>query len=172
MCYCGETEIKNITCLYNFTEEEENICCTLTNFLSFYGQLIVCFSGLFLNTITILLFFDKKLASVFFNRLLLCLAIIDNLYLTSTLLEVYIFSKSNLSFHHHYAFYFIVYPARGITMCCTIYMTVVLALERYTSIVSPHTNPRVVSWTRVARFVGPVVLFLSLIHIWRCRRRG
>ena len=170
MCKCSETNntISNVTCLYALAQEQEEICCILSHLLNAYAQLIVCGVGLFFNSITVLLFFDETLSSVFFNRLLLCLAITDNIYLVATILELWIFSHQNLHFYHACAFYFVIYPARNITMCCTIYMTVMLALERYNAIVKSQTNPQMirnVSWTRVLKFTLPVILFCTLFKI-------
>ena len=97
MCDGGPTNISNETlsdydsnqtCLYELTEEQNEVLCWLKTVLDFYGQLIVCLAGLFFNSVTILLFFNKELSNVFFNRLLLCLSIIDNLYLIIALLEM------------------------------------------------------------------------------------
>ena len=151
------------TCYYEITEEELAHVNTLSNILNDYGQLVVCVGGLFFNIITILLFQNKKLLDIFFNRLLLCLCIIDSIYLIITIMYIWLSSSESQTFSHKYAFYFIVLPARGIAMCCTIYMMVILSLERYRSITS--MNPRAtsqVSWARVLKYVGPVVLFCTL----------
>ena len=130
-CSEGNISISNVTCLYDVPQEQEIIYCIIQQFLGVYGLLVVCGIGLFFNSITILLFFDKTLSCVLFNRLLLCLAIMDNIYLLVTTLEVWTFDKD---FYHDYTFFFIIYPARNISMCCTIYMTVILALERYNAV--------------------------------------
>ena len=130
----------NETCWYDITKEEQAHINTLRKILNDYGQLVVCVGGLFFNIITILLFQNKKLLDIFFNRLLLCLCIIDCIYLIITILYIWLSSSESQTFSHKYAFYFIVLPARGIAMCCTIYMMVILSLERYRSITS--MNPR------------------------------
>lgn len=154
----------NETCLYEFTEEQWTNIAILENALKDYGQLMVCVCGLFFNSITILLLFNKKLSGIFFNRLLLSHCIIASMYLIITLLEIWLCSsQSQEFFYRQYAFYFFVVPARGIIMCCTIYMTVILSLERYTSIVRPQPQGTgQVSWTQVLKFVAPVVLLCTL----------
>lgn len=172
MCDCTQTSNTSDrennttkTCNFALTQEEKDTCCTLKTCLEDYGQLIVCVCGLFFNTVTTLLFLNKKLSGVFFNRLLLCLSVIDNIYLVFTVLEICLSSTDSQTYLREYALFFVVYPARDITMCCTIYMTVILALERYTSTTRPQINPLAttqVSWTKVLKFVGPVVLFSTI----------
>ena len=75
------------------------------------------------------------------------------------------------NFDHMYIYFFVLYPARGITMCCIIYMTVMLAFQRYNAIAKPlcnHiTNPPFnnTSWLRVFKFVGPVILFSIIFKL-------
>ena len=175
MCDCHHSIITNIseaknneTCLYVYTQEEHEIGCLITNILDYYGQLAVCGCGLFFNTITILLFLNKKLSAVLFNRLLLCLSIVDNIYLIITILEIWLSSSQNQTFDHQRAFYFVVVPIRRITMCCTIYMTVILTWERYNSTARPQVNPPETvqaSWIQVLKFVGPGVIGCTLFKI-------
>ena len=168
MCEYSEinNSISNFTCFYDLTQEQEKIHCTIFNF-NLYARLLVCGIGLFLNSVTIALFFDKTLACVFFNRLLLCLAIVDNIYLIVTIVEDCIFSHRATSFDHRYIFYFFLYPTRNITLCCTTYITVILAWERYNAVKS-QPNPetmRDVSWTRVVKYILPVVLFCIMFKM-------
>ena len=142
MCECNELYDSNVIssygnnnleCAYHLTEDQDYICCKVTEILDNQGKLIVCCCGLILNSITIFLFFNKELARVFFNRLLLCLAVIDNLYLTIRMFEPW----QTSSFYHCFVFHFVLYPFGSIVMCCTIYMTILLSLERYNDIVKP-----------------------------------
>ena len=56
-------------------------------------------------------------------------------------------------------------------MCCIIYMTVALTLQRYNAINNPLnneiSNPHLenVSWFRVFKFIGPVILFSVLFKL-------
>ena len=162
----------NQTCLYNLTPQQEKTLFMVSTYLEVYGQLIVCVGGLFLNSLAVLIFVNKKkLLSVFFNRLLLCLMIMDNLYLSITILGAWLIANERL--HYDYTlsctFFYFVCPIKGIIMCCTIYMTVILALERYNAITRPQIpqarNLQVteqVTWSRVLKFVGPIVLICIL----------
>ena len=171
-CNCEQTSItngsetnNNDTCLYELTQEEHEMCCIVKNLLNHSAQLLVCAVGIFFNTLTILLFFSKKLYGVLFNRLLLCLSSIDNIYLIISIVEIWLVSIQSKTFYHQYAFYFVVVPARRVAMCCTIYMIVMLAVERYQSTVRQRLNTQraaQVSWTQVLKYVGPVVIFCTL----------
>ena len=162
----------NKTCLYDLTPEQEKANCLISTYLEVYGQLIVCVSGLFFNSLTVLIFFNqKKLLSVFFNRLLLCLVIMDNVYLSITILDVWLLTNEHL--YHDYALFYpmfcFVYPIKSIIACCTTYMIVMLALEKYNAISKPQ-NRRVQNlsvteeetWLRVLKFVGTIVLICTL----------
>ena len=124
------------------------------------------------NSLTVLLLVtEKKLLSVFFNKLLLCLVIIDNVYLSITILDVWIISTERLyeNYALFYSLFFIVYPTRSIIMCCTIYMTAILSFERYSAIATPlrhrTQSTEEVTWLRVLKFVGPMVLICTLFNI-------
>ena len=166
MCDCSGNiiSINDEICLYELTAGQEETCCSIKNSLDVYGRQILCWGGLFFNSITILLFFNKGLSGVFFNRLLLCLAIFDNMYLIISIMDAWISSQENPNFYHDYAYFFIIYPAKNITMCCTIYMTLLLAFERYNSTTNPHVKKEV-SWIGVLKFVLPVVVFSILFKM-------
>ena len=171
-CDCEQINITNSsesnnndTCLYELTQEQHQMCCMLKHILNHSAQLMVCIGGLFFNTMAILMFFNKKLYGLLFNRLLLCLSSIDNIYLIITIVEIWLVSIQSKTFYHQYAFYFVVVPARRVAMCCTIYMIVMLAFERYQSTVSQRLNTQrtaQASWTQVLKYVGPVVIFSTL----------
>ena len=166
-----DSEDYNETCAYNFTVAQEETCCKLTKYLEVEGRFVICMVGLLFNSIAILLFFDNKLSSELFNRLLLCLMVTDNFYLLIGIAEAWINDISKPSFDQLFLYLFVVYPIRGITMCCIIYLTVILALQRYKCVTRPlkHqrrcTNTSTVSWIQVLKFAGPVFLFSVLFKL-------
>ena len=176
MCDC-DLQSNNLTyqtnenCTYNISPTQLELCCYLTKHLEVEGRIIVCLSGLFFNTYAIFLFSDKKLLSELFNRLLLCLVIIDSVYLSIGILEVWFYSFEKPSFTKLYLYFFFVYPFRGIMLCCIIYMTVTLAFQRYKSIAKPMANimrnPVLngETWTDVMKYVFPVLLFSILFKL-------
>ena len=78
------------------------------------------------------LFSSNKMRSIF-NRLLASLVIFDNLYLLLTLLETL---RRNTEPHalFNLAYCYAFYPLRNVFLCCTIYLAIALALERYRAI--------------------------------------
>ena len=178
MCECNgeflnenETLIEEQTCTYIITTEQEETCCKLTTSLESEGRLIICITGMFFNTIAVLLLIDKRLSKEIFNRLLLCLVLMDNVYLLIGVLEVWINSLEVPSFRDlHFYFYFI-YPFRGIVMCSIIYMTTILAFQRYRAITSPlnfrmqNRQMSGATWLQTLKFVGPVILFSVIFQL-------
>ena len=101
------------------------------------GNLCCGCTGIFLNSITIYVFsfVTKWCKTNFFHRLLICLAIFDTLYISCEISEV--FRHRYNTFLQQTIFVNFVYPIRNIFMFSSVYMTVVLALERYQAITSP-----------------------------------
>ena len=157
----NETIKEKETCSYVMSHEEEDICCALTEQLGI-GKFVICITGLIFNTIAILLLVDKKLYNDLFNRLLLCLIMTDNVYLVIGLVETWLGDIGQPTYNQLYFYFFIIYPARGMTLCCIIYLTVMLALQRYKAVTRPIQNQTRnvnlitgVLWSQVMKFVGP-----------------
>ena len=135
MCSCNSdieynyTHFEEENCEYTVNQLQEEVCCMLTKTLEFEGRLIVCIIGLIFNTISIVLLFDKKLSGEIFNRLLLCLAILDNVYLLIGIAEIYFYVLEKPSLNELFVYFFFLYPARSITMCSIIYITIILAAQ-------------------------------------------
>ena len=71
---------------------------------------------------------------------------------------------------HEYAFGYCLYPLHNFVLCCSIYVTVALALERYRAVWRPveyHNKCKGVNpWRRVVlSYVMPVVIFSVLFNI-------
>ena len=89
MCKCdlenttlsNSSSIDNDTCRYQIDPDLENICCLLQQYLEVEGRLVVCVLGLVFNALVIILLLDRRLVNELFNRLLLCLVLIDSVYL-------------------------------------------------------------------------------------------
>ena len=126
--------IENDTCLFKKDPNLEYICCLLQQYLEVEGRLVVCFVGLFFNVLVIILLLDKKLKNELFNRLLLSLVVIDSIYLLIAVVDIWIYwlgREQQPSFDHLYLFYFIIKPLKGIARLSIIYLTIILALQRY-----------------------------------------
>ena len=100
-----------------------------------FSNLFVGVIGVFLNFITIIVLSSSTMRKNFFNRLLICLAVFDNLYLFCEISEV--FRAQYYTFAQQHAFARFVYPIRSIFMCASIYINIALTLERYQAIAFP-----------------------------------
>ena len=84
--------------------------------------------GLFGNGVAIFLLRSERLASTF-NRLLMGLAFVDNLFIITVCLEA-VRKFVGTSNFHELAFVYFLYHLQSIALSCSINMTVVLAVER------------------------------------------
>ena len=136
------------------------------NHLSFWiggiGQLVLCILGLAFNFIAIPVLHSKILFKSTFNRLLIVLAVFDNLYLCLAIFEC-IRRELDVSFEFHTTLFVnFLYPLHNIVLCLSIFMTVVLAKERFKAISDPIDYHAIMvsgrQWQRVFRYVLPVIL--------------
>ena len=128
---------------------ETNLSCNITHFtreqimhfqdykwwVETIGNLCCGAIGVFLNSITIHIFSSPSLRKNFFNRLLICLAIFDILYISCEISEV--FRHRHNTFLQQSIFVNFVYPIRNVFMFSSVYMTLVLAFERLQAITDP-----------------------------------
>lgn len=166
---------------YYILDEEGNIICEeLTNderqfyanfawWLEGIGQMTVGGIGFLANCIAIPILGSKEMSSMF-NRLLICLAIFDNVFIICSLLECV--RKHIVSTQvHEYIFGYFLYQFHNMIVCCCTYMTVVLALERYRAVWRPieyhnNVNSSPHPWRRVLKsYIIPVVLFSVLFNL-------
>ena len=155
----------------SFTADEEEFCCNLTQFLEVEGRLAICIIGIIFNTIAVILLLDKKLSKEIFNRLLMCLVMMDNVYLVIGVLTVWINSMDQPSFEGLCFYFYFIRPLRGIAMCSIIYMTILLAFQRYMYVTRP-LDSRIrndqhfgATWKKVFYYVGPVILISFAYHL-------
>ena len=76
-------------------------------------------------------YFSSKRLSSSFNRMLACLAVMDNVFLLTCFIEAlrsYMVPYTNI---HQLMFTYFFYPLQSISLMCSNNATVVLALERY-----------------------------------------
>lgn len=104
-----------------------------------------------------------------FNKLLVFLAVFDNVYIVCSVLEGLRKHKA-FSQVHEYAFGYFLYPLHNFVLCCSIYITVTLALERFRAVWRPveyhnkckGANP----WARVTTtYIIPVLIFSVVFNI-------
>ena len=126
----------NITCdLNKFSVDQETFLKEYIWWMDMGGNLPVGLIGFVLNSVAIFVLSTATMRNNFFNRLLICLAIFDNLYISCEIYEVCRRREYTLTQQHIFVNF--VYPVRSVFMCCSIYSTVALTLERFYAITSP-----------------------------------
>ena len=157
----------NITCDSNQdSARREQLIKNFVWWVEVCGNIPVCFAGVLLNCITIIVLSSSTMRTNFFNRLLICLAIFDNIYLLCEISEV--FRHRFSSYGQQHVFVNFVYPFRSVFMCASIYMTVSLTLERHNAITSPvqyRARGTTSMNKRLFNYVMPVLTFTYTILI-------
>ena len=163
----------------NSTENQATRCQISDAQLKFYqiyswwikGIASICLStlGIILNTVAIYILCHKRMRKSLFHNLLLCLTITDLLFLSNGVYVALImqliepFSEIN-----KYIFVSALYPARNVIMCISIYMTVGLSYERYTSIVRPYlqlTRQKTKNFPQLLLYIGPIFACSVLFNL-------
>ena len=171
------TSYTNLTCGKWELTQEENYVQEMHGWLvEGWFSVIVGLLGLVLNIITAYILSRNEFKNIFFNKLLICLAIFDILFLLNGLyktLRINIMKTDICSLQDHISFLFL-YPFRQIVMLCSIYMTIVLALERYLALNKPikyhyrskHFGARKSSGgKRILNYILPVIIFAVIYCI-------
>ena len=143
-----------------------------------FGAILMGSMGISLNVITIFVLLGTELAASFFNWLLVSLAVFDIFFLLNGILEA-LRNHIGSTNTHTYVFIVFLYQFRSVVMCCSIYTTVVLALERYNAIARPIAHQTVgfrtgrqslrqyfsMHWVRLLKYIGPIILFSTIFYI-------
>ena len=137
--------------------------------ISGVGTICVASLGVIFNTMAIFILCDKRMRSSFFNRLLVCLAIADNVFLANAISVVVVEQLIDVSSGDHlFMFVHLLYPTRNMLMCTSIYMTVGLACERFNSTSNPYlhrTRQNGTTCHRLLLYILPVITFSILYNI-------
>ena len=156
----------------NITCEDVDLSPEQSTFLKDYlwwmrnlGNLPVGVAGIFLNSIALIVLLTSSMRSHFFNRLLFCLAIFDNIYLSCELSEI--FRHRYQTSEQFYSFIWLIYPVRNMFMFCSAYMTIALAHERYQAITNPveyRNRDSQNMMRRLSCYVLPILTFSFLYY--------
>ena len=134
---------------------------------------IISTIGIILNCLAIFMFCTKKTLHNSFNFLLINLLIFDSVFLLSIVMAM-VFTETVGARHEFFTYFFakFVFPVRSIAMTGSIYMTLVLAFERYLSTTHPITYQRFSSGSIYIGYlkwyllcVLPVTLFSILFNV-------
>ena len=131
-------------------------------------QIIVACMGLAGNSLAVPVLLSKKLSSIF-NKILVFLAVFDNIFIVCSLLEAIRKNFQPIHDLHVYLFAYFLYQLQSIAIVASIFTTVVLALERFLAVSKPieyhnatqGTNP----WRRVMNYIIPVLVFSTIFNI-------
>ena len=164
---------------YEITENQWAFYESFLWWLEGFGAVLMGLIGLFFNLTTICVLLGSELAASFFNWLLVSLSVFDIFFLLNGILEAFRnhFGSTNI---HTYMFAVFLFPFRSIVMCCSIYTTVMLALERYNALVNPishHGTGGLRSGRqtfigyfqthriRLFKYIGPILILSTVIYI-------
>ena len=156
-----ENQTNEEHCENALSETQINFVATFSWWLETFGYLLVGLLGLLLNIIAMLVLLTPTMWNNFFNRLIMCLAGYDSAFILCGILEI--FRRWQLTFLQQYLFVKVLYPFRSMVMCCSIYTTLVLTLERHQAITSPIQYRSRGSQRKLGRrlfiYIVPVMLF-------------
>ena len=163
----------------SITDDQMTVYLLILWWLEGFGSIVICTIGIVFNLTTIMVVLGSELAATFFNWLLIFLAIFDNFFLLSGVLEAFR-NHIGSSVLHDYVFVIFLFPFRSGILCCSVYTTILLALERYHALAEPvqchransicvkhHSLKRHFSihWARLIKYVGPVLILSTLLYI-------
>ena len=171
----NELLLYNDTFCVDLTTREWEIHYQFRWWLEGVGMLLVGTFGVIFNIIAIFVLMSQEMVGIRFNNLVVCLAIVDNIFLLTSIFyhigHAFGFAIQQ-SYVHQRLFASFVYPWRGISMCCSTYITVALALDRYRAVSNPskykasvrsHTHPILM----VLRCTLPIICASILFNIPR-----
>ena len=158
-------------CVYGSTEEERNLANTINWYLEIVILLPLGIIGICANLTSIPILLSRKMSSIF-NQTLAVLAMVDTTYI---LLDTYRAIVKNLNAEDKcldVKAYWTIYlrPIQIIAMNASIYLTVVIAIERYLAVSRPLSvymgeiggqN----KWRALVFYVAPAIILAILINI-------
>ena len=131
--------------------------------------LTICVIGIAGNCFAFPILLSRAMSSVF-NRLLVFLAVFDNIYLVCSLATAF---KTHVhrSDVQEYVFIYALHYLQSVAIVCSIYATVVLSVERYIAVSRPVQYHIMVNasgaspWRRVLAYMVPTVVFAVLFNL-------
>ena len=152
------------------TVDEWKLYSSISWWVQGIASLILSSFGILLNSLALgILISSRNTKTASFNRLLVCLAVFDNLYLSNGISEA-LRGYLMKSRYYDYVFITFLYPFRSMVMFCSMYTTVVLAYVRYDAITRPlHYTIRARNqvagpWGNAIKYITPVTLMSLLFY--------
>ena len=133
-------------------------------------SIVVGVFGLIMNILALHILSKKKLYRKFFNKLLIYLIVFDTCFILDRIYESYALNIIKPDYCSWQGYVMIVlYPFRQIMLCCSIYATVALALERYLAMHNPIAYRRnsitKSDRKRLLKYLIPIILFSLIFTI-------
>lgn len=153
-------------CLDGSTAEELEVYDVAAWWLEGFAQIMVNGVGISTNMVAIPVLLSKELDNIF-NRTLALLAIVDTIFNVCDIMES-VRMYHGASGLHRRLFPHLLYPLQNVAMVASIYITIVVAAERYFAVTRPisaYVEDTHRGWKRVAAFVVPVLVFAILFNI-------
>ena len=166
----------NCTLPRKISQQELGLYTDISWWIEGLGAVVIGTCGTLSNATSIIVLLCTALRASFSSWLLGCLALFDSLFLLSGILEAFRNHLGSVPYHD-YAFVEFLFPFRSIVLCCSIYMRVLLALEKYNALVSPTSHqylhgglntlrPYFKSHcVRLIKYVGPIVLLSTIYYV-------
>ena len=159
---------QNFTCgKWNLTEKEETIQKVHGWWIQGLASIIMGCVGVLVNIIMIIVLSSKEFRKIFFNKLIITLTISDIVFLIFNVYEslhLYFVETTYCGLPGYIQFFS--YPSRKITMCFSIYMTVILTFERFSAVTNPITHrSRTIGASltkQLLKYISPV-FFVSFV---------
>ena len=156
---------ENFTCgRWNLTQDEYEFQKLHGWWVQGLASVTVGLFGMIVNMMTMVTLAKEEMKQLFFNKLLICLTIFDILFLINNLYESFRLHMIGIPDYCTLPGHVLIVllPFRRMLMCCSIYMTLVLTIERYLAVAKPisQRNRSIGSSEskRVLKYISPVIL--------------
>lgn len=157
-----------VECEVALSVAQQETISTFSWWLDTFFYLLVGMMGLLLNLLAMWILLTPSMWNNFFNRLILCLSGYDSVFILCGLLEIFR-RKFYFSYIQQYMFANFFYPFRSMAMCCSIYTTMALTLERYQAIISPiqyrNRSANTSLGKRLFIYIVPIMLCSFLYYL-------
>ena len=157
----------SIDCEVTLTDEQKVFVDAFSWWLDIVAYVVIGMIGLTLNMIAIWILLAQSMWNNIFNRIIMCLSTFDSMFIFFGLLEI--LRKWLMMPIQQFLFAKVVYPFRSMAMCCSIYTTVVLTLERYQAITNPiehrSRNVNTSLGKRLINYIVPVGTFSFIYYV-------
>ena len=154
-------------CEVSLTNEQKIFIDDFSWWLDIVAYVIIGVIGLTLNMLAVWILLAQNMWNNIFNRLIMCLSTFDSIFIFCGLSEI--LRKWLMMPIQQFLFAKVVYPFRSMAMCCSIYTTIVLTLERYHAITSPikyrNRTANISLGKRLAKNIVPVTLFSFIYYV-------